>query len=124
MSYTIDISDNRKFFRVRVNGDVSAQLACKWSAELQEASRAHGIRRFLFDVRTSRNVSNVLENYMFAYNDAKELQLERNARSAILASPEDRSHDFVETVMRNVGYNVTVFSDESSAVSWLEEDGL
>ena len=66
MSYTISISDSRKFLRVRVEGDMSAAGAREWSAELREASRAQGVRRFLIDVSSSRNVSTVLENYQYA----------------------------------------------------------
>lgn len=122
MSYSIHISDNRKFLCVVVKVDVTVPLACKWSAEMQNVSQTSGIRRFLIDVRGSRNISDVLENYMFAYKHADELKLERNTRYAILVSPGDSSHDFVETVMRNCGYYVRRFVDESSAVDWLEED--
>jgi hypothetical protein len=122
MSYTISISDSRKFFRVRVEGDVSADGAREWSAELREASRAQGVRRFLIDVRSSRNVSTVLENYQYAYRNSDELDLPKNVRTAILTSSDDRSHDVVEIFMRNAGYNVRIFTDESAAVDWLEKD--
>jgi len=50
------------------------------------------------------------------------LDLQKNARSAILTSRDDRSHDMVETFMRNAGYNVRIFTDESAAVAWLDDD--
>lgn len=123
MSYTISTSDNRKFLRVHVEGDFSTAGAREWSAELREAGRTQGIRRFLIDARSSRNISTVLENYQYAYTNSHELALEKNVRVAILTSPDDRSHDVVETLMRNAGYNVRVFSDESAAIAWLENDG-
>lgn len=122
MSYTISISDSRKFLRVHVEGDVSAAAAREWSAELREASRAQGIQRLLVDVRSSRNVSTVLQNYQYAYRSSSDLELPKNVRSAILTSPDDRSHDMVETFMRNAGYNVRIFTDESAAIAWLEDD--
>jgi len=122
MNYTIGVSESGKFIRLRVEGEISAELARKWSDEMREMGLASGIGRFLSDVRGARNVSSILENYSFAYKDAPELSLDRNARVAILASPDDRSHDFVEVTLQNAGYNVRLFRDESSAVQWLEED--
>jgi len=90
--------------------------------ELTEMSHAHGILHFLFDVRDVKNVSTILENYMFSYNEAEELKLQKNVRSAILVNQEDESHDFVETTMKNVGYNVRLFTDEASALKWMEQE--
>ena len=52
-----------------------------------------------------------------------DLNFARSAHVAILVSPDDRSHDFIETVNRNAGYNVRVFRDADAAISWLEEPG-
>lgn len=122
MSYTIEISESGKFFRIRVEGEVSVELANEWSMELMELSSVRGIQRYLFDTRTARNVSSMVQNYNFAYHDSHELQLSRSARSVILACQEDDSHNFVVTTMRNAGFNVKLFTDESSAVAWLEEE--
>jgi hypothetical protein len=39
----------------------------------------------------------------------------------MLTSPNDKSHDFIETVLRNAGYDVKLFVNESEAITWLEE---
>ncbi len=75
MGYEIQISESRKFLRVRAEGKVTVELARQWSAELKEMSRTYGIRSFLFDVRAAKNTSSVAENYFFAYKDATELGL-------------------------------------------------
>jgi hypothetical protein len=49
-----------------------------------------------------------------------ELNLDRAARVAILVRPDDISHNFVETVSRNAGYNVRVFRERKAAIDWLE----
>lgn len=122
MDYTIELSDDQKFFRVKVRGRVTTDLARQWYADLEDRNRSLGVKRFLFDVRSASNVSSVIENYLFAYEDTVELDMSRDVRSAILVSEGDRSHDFVETTFRNAGYNVKIFTDESSAVKWLEEN--
>jgi hypothetical protein len=40
---------------------------------------------------------------------------------ALLVDPEDHSHDFVETVGRNAGLNVTLFRDRDAAKQYLSE---
>ena len=122
VDYTIELSENRNFFRVRVKGQVTTDLARQWNADLEERNRSLGIKRFLFDVRSASNVSSIIENYLFAYEDTVKLDMSRNVRSAILISEGDQSHDFIETAFRNAGYNVRIFNDESSAVKWLGEN--
>ena len=40
----------------------------------------------------------------------------------MLVSPNDKSHDFVEPVLRNAGHNVLIFNDEEKALGWLLEE--
>jgi len=47
--------------------------------------------------------------------------LSTSARVALLVAPEDHSHDFVELVVRNAGYNVRLFRNEGQAKSWIEK---
>jgi hypothetical protein len=122
MSYSITVSASGKYFRIRVDGETSVELARKWSAELQELGGVYHIKRFLFDARLAKNMSSVVENYQFAYKDSVELSLDRSARSAILASQDDDSHNFLELAMSNAGFDVRVFTDESLATGWLDED--
>lgn len=121
MSYQITVSENGKYFRIRSSGDVTVEHAYRWSEDLKEMSQAHGIRRYLFDVRNSRNVSDVLENYKFAYRDADRLGLDKTVRSAILVSYGDQSHDFIAATMHNAGFYVRLFTDERAAMLWLDD---
>ena len=48
----------------------------------------------------------------FAYKDMQLAEgIDLNAIVATLVSPDDHSHDFIETVSRNAGLNVTLFTD-------------
>jgi hypothetical protein len=70
-----------------------------------------------------RNAESVLEKYKFAYqNMQQETGINRHARVAMLVSPEDHSHDFVETVSRNSGLDVTLFRDREEAIKHLRKD--
>lgn len=121
MSYTIGLSQDGQYIVCRVKGRMTVDIARASAKEIDRLSRATKIKRFLNDVRDAPNVLGTLENYDYAYRDMRELDLQRDVRSAILADPADRSHDFVETVAQNAGYNVRVFYDEDTAIAWLKK---
>jgi len=83
-------------------------------------AKSRGINRFLFDSRLAPNVQSVTLNYEFAYRELSDFGFPRDSRSALLTAPEDRSHDFMETLFKNAGYAVRLFHDEKQAVAWLE----
>ncbi len=89
---------------------------------MNSLSRATNIKRLLTDVRGAPNISSVYQNYEYAYKDMIDLKLQRDVRSAILVDDADTTHDFLETVVRNAGYNLQVFRSESAAIAWLNEE--
>jgi hypothetical protein len=121
VDYSIEVSDRQTFLRVTTTGSISIELVRQWSVDVEARSRATGVRRYLFDVRSAKNACSAIESYMFAYKEAAALNLSRVVRSAILVGADDKSHDFVETTMRNAGFNVRLFSDEATAIAWLED---
>lgn len=122
MKFNISLAESGKYVRCTVFEPVTSEFALEFGKAAVEASQQHGISRQFYDVRAVRNVNSVYHNYDFAYKDMVNLELEFNNRAAILVDPADRSHDFVEVVSRNAGYNVRVFVDEVQAITWLEED--
>lgn len=121
MSYEIEVSESGRFLRLKAQGDVSVELAREWSLELREMAHPLAITCLLFDMRVAKNVSSIIDNYYFAHRDADRLGLAKNVRSAILANRADNSHNFVETTMQNANFNVRLFNEKSTAISWLEE---
>ncbi|MDY6906456.1 MAG: STAS/SEC14 domain-containing protein [Thermodesulfobacteriota bacterium] len=121
MDYAVSVSSCSTYILCRVSGGFTADEARAFALEVEQLGREKDIKRFLFDVREAVNESSIFRNYEYAYNDMPEMGLTRAVRSAILASPEDRSHDFVETLCQNAGYNVQLFKDEQEARAWLKE---
>ena len=119
MKPEIYIAEDGKYIVCRVKQNIEVQLAKEFSKQVDKLSREHGIKKFLFDVRGAPNVESASKNYSFAYDDMADMGLQKDALSAVLADPEDRSHDFIETVARNAGYNVRLFSNEQEAIAWL-----
>jgi len=122
MSYNIALSKNGKHLVCRVVGPITTDIAYEFTKALDRASHDLNIKRFLTDVREAPNMSGTLKNFNFAYADMENLHLQKDARSAILAGPADKTHDFIETASQSAGYNVRVFHDEAAALAWLDEE--
>ena len=122
MAYEIILSEDKKYILLKVWGEMNSVIAMEQNLEVHALCRQLGITRILVDATEARNVDTVTRTYQFAYNEMKtppEIMLE--ARVATLVSPDDHSHDFVETVSRNAGMDVTLFRDREAAIKHLLE---
>jgi len=117
----IKISDNGKYIIVQVKENMTRTLAERLGLEAVQLGNTKNITRFLYDLRDSRNTETINANYIFAKQDMKRIEPNPENMIAMLTSPNDRSHDFIETVLRNAGYTVKLFIDEAEAIAWLEE---
>jgi hypothetical protein len=121
MRFEISLAESGKYVICQVLEPITTEFAQEFGKAAADFSHKHGIKRQLYDCRSVRNIDSVYHNYDFAYKDMVNLELEHGNRAAILVDAADRSHDFVEIVSRNAGYNVKVFIDYDQAVIWLEE---
>ena len=120
MNYLITPSADGNYIIMKVIGDIISDEAIKMNDEASAVGKKLGITKYLIDVTESRNVSSIYENYKFAYIDlpAKPTTDKKN-RIAILIDPDDHSHDFVETVLKNAGSDSTIFRDRELAIQHL-----
>lgn len=121
MDYSIKISDNGQYMRIVAEADVTIKIAFQWTSELVELTKKNGIKKYLFDSRTAKNISGTSDNYHFSYKGTSKLNLDHGVREALLVASDDRSHDFIETTKVNAGYDVKLFTDEYEAIRWLEK---
>ena len=123
MSYTILLSDDQKYIVVTVEGSITRKIAMQHNLEAHALGKKLGIQRYLVDATRARNTESMLKGYQFAYEDMNETpEIDRDARVALLVAPDDHSHDFIETVSKNAGLNVTIFRDRKSAENHLIKD--
>jgi hypothetical protein len=121
---SITPSTDRTYIILRVVGDYTRDRAMTNTIEAHAMGRELGIRRYLVDMTESRNAESVLANYEFARKEIWDApEIDKTALVAVLVSPEDHSHDFVETVARNAGLRVTLFRDRARAEQHLRADG-
>lgn len=120
MSYEVMLASDGSHIRIRVLKNVTGDLEIMFSGAAIEEARKYGLWKFLADVRGVRNVASALEQYRLGYDEMYRLALDRTSKIAILADVGDDSHDFVETILRNAGFMCRLFTDEPSALKWLE----
>jgi hypothetical protein len=122
MTYTITVCGDDLFITIKVTGGMTNQSAMKFSIEAHARGQELGIDRYLMDLTEARNVDSVINNYKFAYQDLGSAPtISPTEKVAMLVSPDDHSHDFIETVVRNAGLDVTIFTDRACAERHLRE---
>lgn len=87
--------------------------ACALAKELE-------VRRFLLDMRDAPSREDVGQTYAIAYEDLRRsCGVAWGPRLALLVAGGDTSYDFLETVCRNAGVNLTLFRSEGDAMAHL-----
>ena len=119
MPHNIAVSEDGSHIVVTVTGNVTRESAILFNTDAILACTRAGLNRILVDLIDARNVENPTENYLFANRDVFTLEIDLTNRVALLVSPGDHSHDFVETVSKNAGLNVTLFRDRVEALAFL-----
>lgn len=120
MHYELEVIARHGYVRATVTSDITRTIAAQMAANVTQRFQAENLDAALIDVRNSRNIDVASQNFHFANQDAPALDLRKTDRIAILAAAADDSHDFIELVMRNTGYNVRLFRDEEEALAWLK----
>jgi len=120
MSYTISPSDDDRYIIVEVRNEINRAKAMLMNLEAHALGRKRGIHRYFVDLTEAKNTDSIQNNYEFAYSDMNRTEgIDRFARVAALVSPDDHSHDFLETVVRNSGLNMKLFTDRNLALQYL-----
>lgn len=123
MKYSISPSEDGKYILLKVNGEMTRAMAMQQNIEAHALGAKLGINRYLTDLTEAANVDSVVNNYEFVNVDMQtEPRINRYARVAVLVSPDDHSHDFIETVAKNAGLNVKLFTDRLEAIDHLTKD--
>ncbi|RPI72832.1 MAG: hypothetical protein EHM47_07395 [Ignavibacteriales bacterium] len=120
VTYNISISENSTYIILEITGDITRQNAMQKNVKVHKFGREHGIKKYLVDLTNSRNKDTIINNYQFAYKDIQNTpDFDKTAIVAFVVAPEDNSHDFIETVARNNGLNITIFRDKGKAIEFL-----
>ena len=120
LKYTITPSKDGKYIIHKIKGEINRKNVIQPNLEAYDLAKKLCIRRHLVDVTEAKNTDSILDSYEFAYTDMTKMDgIDKNAHFAILVSPGDDSHDFIETVLQNAGLYVKKFTDPDLAKSFL-----
>ena len=119
MDFDLTLAPDRTYAVLTNFNDVTHASAIERQRAMQAFATAHGVSRFLIDTRKKRFVGGALDLYTFARDTLPKERFDRAWKVALVTSPDDKSHDFLETVSLNVGYQVMVFKDYDDARAWL-----
>jgi hypothetical protein len=122
MNHNVSVSNDRKYIVLKATGIINRLLVIQYFIEAHTLGKQEGINRYLVNFTECRNTDTVLRNYTLAYQDMKDPRIDQGARTALLVSLHDHSHDFLETLLRNSGHDVTLFHDHELAVWHLTKD--
>lgn len=122
MKYKISVSDRKTYLNIHVNEPVTAELLKGFIGETAKKAIECRIDNFLFDLRCTTNQTALTNHYEMIYKDSKGLGFKPYSKHALVVSQENMSdYRFVETVLINAGYQSKMFTDELSAIEWLEK---
>lgn len=121
MKYKISLSEDGTYVIIRVLEAITGEMEREFAREAIKDAEQRDIRAFLVDARGTPNVASSLQQYLLGYEDMIQFGLDRSSRIAVLVDAGDSSHDFIETVFLNAGYQCRLFLDKDSALKWLKE---
>jgi len=120
MAYSIKPSKNQNYIVLKVVGNFKGQDMMKYIIESHALGKNLGINRYLVDVTEATNIDSLANNYEFAYSDMQKPEgIDINAKVAAIINPDDRSHDFIETVLCNAMRPLKLFIDPDKARKYL-----
>lgn len=121
MDYDITISEQKTYVYVRPHKNVTKRLAESYTRDATEMGSHYGVHRLLVDHRGISSVSGTMGKYEFAYENGQKVGLTLDWKVALLRDKDEAEIQFLETVMRNAGYDFRIFNKKEEAVDWLEE---
>ena len=122
MGFVISIPENKDYVLVRLQTDVSKELAMAFTRGATSLAKENDIMKILIDIRGFDSVSKVVEKYEFAYDAGLKLGLTPQWKVAMIRDEDKEDMQFFETVMRNAGFNYRMYTDEKEALTWLEAE--
>lgn len=120
MEYSITPEGTGKYIIIKIKGNLRRQDSMQIITEAYDVGAELGIQQYLMDVTEASHSWPLGVDYVFVNQDLQhQIKFNRSARTAVLVSPEDVSHDFILTVAMNAGLNINVFRDRDDALEFL-----
>lgn len=122
MKYEIFLSDRKTYLQILVNEPVTSELLEGFIGETAKKANEFSVDNFLFDLRRAPDQAEITDHYVMVYKRSTKLGFKYQSKHALLVNPKDMDdYSFVESILINAGYQSKMFTDELSAIEWLEK---
>ena len=120
MDYEISIQKRKGYVHINVKQNFTKPMAEQFMTEATALGEQKGIHNLILDIRGVSSESSIADKYTFAHNGGKSIGLTRSWKTVLLADEETEDLKFMETAMRNSGFNYRLLVDEKKAIAWLK----
>jgi len=118
-NFAVQYIPEEGIIRLQLQGEIDAQMLSMATSKLVEEIFRCNCDRLLMDHREAKvniSVSEIFNRPTIA----SKLGIPHSSRIAIIYSAREPDYRFVETVGRNRGFDVQVFSDIDEGIKWLK----
>lgn len=124
MPYQVSYQQENGYLSVVVHGERTFEMAIPLVLEIYQRALAENIYRLLVDIRDLQGRLEIMEGYDIVTSEFPKLRGSGFSKIAILdrESNEENGLTFFETLAKNRGFPVSVFTDRENAVAWLLEN--
>ena len=118
----LSLSEDGTYIIQRMDVPVSNEVALQRASAAAEFANERGVFRLLSDVRGVPYTGTPFTHYEFAYMMKSVVPTGHALKVAVVASPGDDSHDYLQIAAQTAHYNLRVFKDYEEAVRWLKAE--
>lgn len=120
-THGLSLSEDGTYIIQKMEAAVTNEVALQRASAANEFANEHGVFLLLSDVRGVPYTGTPFTHYEFAYMMKSVVPTACALRVAVVASPDDDSHDFLEIAAQTAHYDLKVFKDYEEAVRWLKD---
>jgi len=123
LPYRIDIRKGKGFVHTTLYGLGTPSVAQQLIKESIEKADEWGFSRFLIDFRNAQHTIDAFEEYIIANKKARSWGVRNGSKHVLLINPdiEIERWRFMETLYRNAGFIIELFTDEELALASIQK---
>jgi hypothetical protein len=121
MKWEINYNENDDILSAKVEGTIDVESEEKLRKEILESMEKNRCRLVLLDLNKIEIGLSTFEIYDIPRKYMEHSMPRSNKIAVLYAGSESRDLNFYETVTRNAGYDVMLFSEYDAALKWLKE---
>ncbi|MBW1847959.1 MAG: hypothetical protein JRJ27_12640 [Deltaproteobacteria bacterium] len=119
-NYLVTTEPHDETIYVKMLGEFDAKTLSESTASLVEELNRTSYRKILLDHSEATPLLSVLEQHERP-EVAEKIGVQRECLVAIVYRKDHETYEFIETVARNKGFSVKIFTSTEEAVSWLRD---